>query len=352
MDNVEQAQTSLTSLRGIANSFLALLPQIIIGIVVFILFYLAALAVRSAILRSTRGSGMGKALSRLARLGVILAGFLIATVIVFPSVTPASALGALGFGSVAIGFAFRDILQNYFAGILLLWREPFRVGDQIETTNGFVGTVEAVETRATMIRTYDGRRVVIPNTNLFTDSVMVNTAYKVRRSEYDVGIGYGDAIERARRVMMETLRETEGVLQDPAPDVLVVDLAGSSVNLRARWWTSSARADVLNVQDKVLTALKNALTKEGIDLPFPTQQILFHDQTEASDGDRTKQREGWPAGKNPPERDNLPHAVGQLRMQDRVKDGAQAVSQDSAQDSVQDSAQHLVQNPTQKRAGA
>ncbi len=323
MDNVERAQTSL---EGIFNSFLALLPQIIIGIVVFILFYLTALAVRTAILRSTRGSGVGKALSRLARLGVLLAGFLVATVIVFPSVTPASALGALGFGSVAVGFAFRDILQNYFAGILLLWREPFKVGDQIETTNGFIGTVEAVETRATMIRTYDGRRVVIPNTNLFTDSVMVNTAYEVRRSEYDVGIGYGDAVEGARRVMLETLQRTEGVLKDPAPDVLVVDLAGSSVNLRARWWTPSRRADVLKVQDRVLTALKNALTEEGIDLPFPTQQILFHDQTESTDGDRTKQREGWPAGKNPPDRANLPHALKGLGQEL----GSQSDSQERA----------------------
>ena len=320
MDNVEQAQTSL---EGIFNSFLALLPQIIIGIVVFILFYLVALAVRSAILRSTRGSGVGKALSRLARLGVLVAGFLVATVIVFPSVTPASALGALGFGSVAIGFAFRDILQNYFAGILLLWREPFKVGDQIETTNGFIGTVEAVETRATMLRTYDGRRVVIPNSNLFTDSVMVNTAFQARRSEYDVGIGYGDAVEEARRVMLETLQKTEGVLKDPAPDVLVVELAGSSVNLRARWWTPSRRADVLKVQDRVLTALKNALTKEGIDLPFPTQQILFHDQTESADGDRTRQREGWPAGKNPPEKANLPHAIGQLGAQVGSQPGSQ-----------------------------
>ena len=337
MDNVEQAQNSLTSLRGIVNNFLALLPQIVTGIVVFILFYLVALAVKAAILRGARGSGVGKAMSRLARLGILVAGFLVASVIVFPSVTPGSALGALGFGSVAVGFAFRDILQNYFAGILLLWREPFRVGDQIETTNGFIGTVEAVETRATMIRTYDGRRVVIPNTNLFTDSVVVNTAYGVRRSQYDVGIGYGDDVERARRVILETLGKTEGVLPDPAPDVLVVDLAGSSVNLRARWWTPSGRGDVLKVQDRVLTALKQVLLREGIDLPFPTQQILFHDQTEATDGDRRRQREGWPAGKSPPERDNLPQAVGQLGVQtgvrdgvkDRVKDGAQAGAKES-----------------------
>ncbi|NJR51517.1 MAG: mechanosensitive ion channel family protein, partial [Leptolyngbyaceae cyanobacterium CSU_1_3] len=85
--------------------------------------------------------------------------------------------------------------------------------------------------------------------------------------------------------------------QDPAPDVLVMELAGSSVNLRVRWWINPPRRiDDLRSRDQVLTAIKQTLTANGIDLPFPTQQILFHDQTEDTDGDRTRQREGWPAG--------------------------------------------------------
>jgi small-conductance mechanosensitive channel len=97
------------------------------------------------------------------------------------------------------------------------------------------------------------------------------------------------------------------VLSDPAPDVLVMDLAGSSVNVRARWWIAPPqKADALDARDRVLTALKGGLTSAGIDwpfptqqiidLPFPTQQILFHHQTETTDGDRARQREGWPAG--------------------------------------------------------
>ena len=292
-----QVTVTTSALGEIYKSFLQLLPGILVGLAVFVLFYFLSGLVRRLILRATRGTGFGKAVSRLARLGVLLAGLLLGMAIAFPTVNGSSLLSALGVSGVAIGFAFRDILQNYFAGILLLWREPFRVGDQIITSNEFEGTVESIETRATFIRTYDGRRVVIPNSNLFIDSVTVNTAFKVRRLEYDLGIGYGDDLEKATRLLLELLSKTEGVLQKPAPDVLMVSFDDSSIALRVRWWARSERADTLQAQDKVLRAIKRVLYDEhGIDLPYPTQQILFHDQTEELDGDRTQQREGWPGG--------------------------------------------------------
>ncbi len=291
-----ELSTTTRALSDLGRGFLNLLPGTLMGLVVFSLFFFLSGFAKRAILRATHNSGYGQAVSRLARLGVLLGGLLVSMAIAFPTVNGSSILSALGVSGVAIGFAFRDILQNYFAGILLLWREPFRVGDQIVTSNGFEGTVEGIEMRATFIRTYDGRRVVIPNSSLFIDSVTVNTAFDKRRLEVDVGIGYGDDIETARRVMLEAIHETDGVLEDPAPDVLVVELADFSVILRARYWTRSGRADVLLAQDKVLTAVKEALSENGIDLPFPTQQVLFHDQTEETDGDRARQREGWPAG--------------------------------------------------------
>jgi small-conductance mechanosensitive channel len=127
--------------------------------------------------------------------------------------------------------------------------------------------------------------------------VTVNTAFENRRLEYDVGIGYGDNIDQAKELMLEAVYSVDEVLTDPAPDVLVMELAESTVNIRARWWINPPRrADALDSRDKVLTAIKKKLTANGIDLPFPTQQILFHDQTEETDGDRSRQREGWPAG--------------------------------------------------------
>ena len=290
---------ALHSVHAMATGFLQRLPYLVVASVVYALFYVAAKNVRRLVSRLSdrrrKHRNVGLVLGRLAEGALLLLGVLVALVIALPSFKPAQLIQLLGISSVAVGFAFRDILQNFLAGILILLTEPFRLGDQI-TVGGFEGTVEAIETRATLLRTYDGRRVVIPNATLFTDSVTVNTAFDKRRLEYDVGIGYGDDLETARALIVETLGELEGVLKDPPPEALVVDLAASSVTVRARWWIAPPRrAEALASTDRVLTALKATLTAHGIDLPFPTRQILFHDQTEEFDGDRRRQREGWPA---------------------------------------------------------
>ncbi|HEY9880277.1 MAG TPA: mechanosensitive ion channel family protein [Leptolyngbyaceae cyanobacterium] len=287
-------------IQEMVNGFFALLPNIVLAVIVFFIFFLVARGIKSVVRNLTRrhrqARNLGLVLGRLAQGTTILVGLFIALSIVIPSLKAGDLVQLLGISGVAIGFAFRDILQNFLAGILILLTEPFQIEDQI-IFKDFEGTVEHIETRATTIRTYDGRRIVIPNSELFTNSVLVNTAFDSRRLEYDVGIGYGDNIEDARRLILEAIHETEGVLQTPAPDALVVELAESTVNIRARWWIQPPRrADVLALQDKVLTNIKNKLTVNGIDLPFPTQQILFHDQTEETDGDRKRQREGWPAG--------------------------------------------------------
>lgn len=289
------------SLQGMVAAFLNRLPYVLIAVVVYLIFHIAARTTRRVIRHFTerrrKHRNVGLVLGRLAEGGLMLLGVLVAMVIALPSFQPAQLIQLLGISGVAIGFAFRDILQNFLAGILLLLTEPFRIGDQINV-NKFEGTVEEIQTRATTIRTYDGRRVVIPNSNLFTESVIVNTAFERRRLQYDIGIGYGDDIAHAKDVILRALQNAHGITQDPPPEALVVDLAGSTVNIRARWWIQPPkRSDVIASFDDALHAIKDALTAEGIDLPFPTQQVLFHDQTETTDGDRARQREGWPAGK-------------------------------------------------------
>ena len=309
-------------INNMGREFMALLPNLVFGVVVFFAFSFAARGVRSLVQRVTESRQQSESLkillSRLAYVATLILGILVTVTIVIPSFTPASLVSALGIGGVAIGFAFKDIFQNFLAGVLLLLTEPFRINDQIQYKD-FEGTVESIQTRATTIRTYDGRRVVIPNAELFINAVTVNTAYDKRRLQYDIGIGYGDDIATARKLILEALRGIDGVLADPAPEALVVDLAGSSVNIRARWWINPPRrADFMEAQDKGLEAIKNTLTAHGIDLPFPTQQILLHDQTEATDGNRKTQREGWPAGQG-----DVPQSRQQLREAE-AKEAAQA----------------------------
>src|SRR5262249_57786374 len=120
--------------------------------------------------------------------------------------------------------------------ILLLLTEPFQLGDQI-IVGAIEGTVEDIQTRATLIRTYDGRRIVIPNSRLFTESVTVNTAFSYRRTDCEIGLGYGENIKEAKRLILEAVHSVEGVLKEPPPDVLVGKLGDFSVTLHARWWT-------------------------------------------------------------------------------------------------------------------
>ncbi|MBC1237904.1 mechanosensitive ion channel family protein [Nostoc sp. 2RC] len=289
-------------LQSMVNGFIALLPNIVFALIVFIIFLFVASRIKVLVKRLTRNRrsarNLGLVLGRLAQGTTILIGLFIALSIVIPTFRAGDLVQLLGISGVAIGFAFRDILQNFLAGILILLTEPFQINDQIVFKN-FEGTVENIETRATTIRTYDGRRIVIPNSELFTNSVTVNTAFDNRRLEYDVGIGYNDDIDQAKQLMLEAMHSVDEVLKDPAPDALVMELAESTVNIRVRWWIHPPRrADDLSSRDKVITAIKKTLVANGIDLPFPTQQILFHDQTEEIDGDRSRQREGWPAGKS------------------------------------------------------
>lgn len=324
------ASAAWQSINNIIDGFLAALPRIVIAVVVFLVFLLAARLVRTAVRRAAaaRGDGSdaersntGRVVGRLARFAVVFAGLLVAVSIVAPGVGVTELLGLLGAGGVAFAFALQDIFQNYVAGLLILLRKPFKVGDQIRS-NDFEGTVEAIETRSTHVKTFDGRRVVIPNGEIYTSPTEVNTAYKARRREYDVGVGYGDDLGTAVEAMQAAMEGTEGVLEDPPPEVLVVELAGASVNLRARWWTRPKQAGVMHTGSRVIRAIKEALDDASVDMPYPTQVLLLHDQTEATDGDRTRQREGWPAGSDPPEAQTVAEALRHLAEGDEAEERA------------------------------
>ena len=289
-----------------------LLPNIVVAIVVFVIFIgLAVLAKRLVIGQGARRSrhNLGEVLGGFVKWVVMILGFLLAATIVVPTLNPGDLIAGLGVSSIAIGFAFKDILQNWLAGLLILLRQPFHINDQIEI-DGYEGTVERIETRATIIRTYDGQNVVMPNSNVYTNAVLVKTAHNKRRSQYDVGIGYGDDIDAACQAIRTALADIDEVQAEPAAEAFAWDLAASWTTIRVRWWTDSRRADVVRVQSQVIRAIKKALDDAHIDMPYPTQVTLWHDQTEAVEGDRSRQREGWPAD---PDHPSQPRWKAELR---------------------------------------
>ena len=164
---------------------ISLLPNIIVAAVIFGLFIFLASGSKSLtqrfIAKRRKGQGVALLLGRITQTGIIVLGFLIAFSIVAPSFGAGDLVKMLGIGSVAIGFAFQNLLQNFLAGILLLLQEPFSLGDFISVT-GIEGTVDDIQARATVVSTKEGRKVVIPNAVTFTNPVAVSRSEIAPRS--------------------------------------------------------------------------------------------------------------------------------------------------------------------------
>lgn len=191
---------------------------------------------------------------------------LIALAITFPSVRPVDLLAGLGFFSIAVGFAFQDILENTLSGMLLLFRQPFRSGDQIEVM-GQSGTVEGITIRETRIIRYDGELVVIPNRDVYKNEIVVHTYRDDHRQEFVVGIAYENDAEEATTAIIAALRSVDGVRLDPPPMALVENLNVSTVDIVAMFWTSARRFDSLLVKDAAIKAVKRRLDDAGIEMP-------------------------------------------------------------------------------------
>ncbi|RZG29280.1 mechanosensitive ion channel family protein, partial [Acinetobacter baumannii] len=252
-------------------------PYICIAIVVFLIFWLLTklfkFFVRKTLEnRSYTRQNLVLVLNRVGSTAILFFGFLIALVIMIPGFTPGQLMSALGIGSVAIGFAFKDIFQNLLSGILILLSEPFRIGDSI-VVNSLEGTVEDIQIRATFLRSPDGRRIVIPNATVYTSALTVNTAYQQRRCEFVVGIGYDDDEQKAKQIILDILNNDRNVLSQPAFSVNVTALADFSVNLTVRWWVDTTETDISSSISNIQAQVKQAFNENDIDIPYPIQEL-------------------------------------------------------------------------------
>lgn len=261
------------------DSFLRAVPGLVVAVVTVLLALLVARLVKRLVRSSTRSAGMRPGLSilfsRVWSGGIIILGVLLALAIAVPSLDFAAALGALGIGGIVIGFALKDIVQNFLAGILILVNRPFRLGDQIRSGE-HEGTVEDIQVRATLLRTYDNRRVVIPNSELFTNRVVVNTAYDTVRLSIDFTVPSTEDLTPIRGLILDTVRDVPEIRADPPPEVLVRELQDYSTLLEVRFWVDPpVRRETLIAEDAVLTALSQAFVAAGMKDIMPVQRVVI-----------------------------------------------------------------------------
>jgi small-conductance mechanosensitive channel len=209
-------------------------------------------------------------LSMLARWGVIVLGTLVALDQVNFDVT--GFVAGLGIAGITIGFALQDIARNFVAGILLLVRQPFDIGDAVDVA-GYAGTVLDLTTRDTVLKTWDGEMVILPNIEVFTSPIVNYSDLPHRRRTVHVGLGYEEDADRATRVFLEAIRRVEGVLEDPPPTVLAEELGDSALVLAARFWVNQETHSIFDVHSAVVHMIKEVAEKEDIELPYPIHTV-------------------------------------------------------------------------------
>ena len=204
---------------------------------------------------------------------VVVAGFVYSLQVLGVGLTPV--LGALGIGGLAVAFAAQSILENLFASVLLQVRRPFRRGDQI-ATNDIEGTVEDVNFRTVVLRTYDGEKVLVPSSQVLTAPITNFTVKGIRRTTLDVGVAYDTDLATAQRVLLAAVGSVDGVRPEPAPQAWVEQFGESSIDFALRFWHAPDIASLWRVRSGVAMAVKTALDGAGIEIPFPQRTLGFH----------------------------------------------------------------------------
>ena len=252
------------------------LPKLFAALVVLLLFWLVYRLTRLPLTGLLERAGLHRTLVNL-----LVRNLYRDTVMIFALVMAAdqigvnvgAALAGLGVVGIAVGFAAQDSIANVISGIMIFMDKPFEVGDWITVVDQS-GEVNDITMRSTRIRTKRNTYVVIPNKTII-DAVLVNHSQKgITRVDVPVGIAYKESIPTAREVMRTSARGVEGVMTDPAPDVVVMELGDSSVNLSLRVWIERA-TDEEPVYSAVMEAAKLALDKAGIEIPYPHLQLFL-----------------------------------------------------------------------------
>ena len=184
-----------------------------------------------------------------------------------------SFIAVIGAAGLAIGLALQGSLANFAAGFLMIIFRPFKVGDYIEGA-GVAGTVEAIQIFTTQLRTPDNKTVIIPNSSLTAGNITNWSVKGTRRVDLVMGIGYGDDIDKAKSIMGDILAKDERVLKDPPPQIAVLELADSSVNLMVRPWVKSQH--YWDVYCDTTENIKKSFDTQGISIPFPQRDVHMY----------------------------------------------------------------------------
>jgi len=278
----EITNVAWTSINNLLTGIVAKLPYILAGVLVLFVFYGLAKLIKSLFWLATKHTRVDQRLrilfSRVINVFVMIMGIFTAMTVVIDSFRFGDLIAGLGFTSFVIGFATKDILNNLLSGVLILWQQPFRIGDQIFIGSN-QGKVEYIGVRATSLRKDDGELVLIPNGDMYTQALTIRGAGAKRRMNLKFSIGYDADIVEAKTIIHKSLRGIDKIVNDPEEKVVVTDLTTDGVNIAIYYWINTNENKPMDVFDEAATAVKNSLMANGIEI-FPPGSLIVQRPSE------------------------------------------------------------------------
>ena len=263
-------------LEIIINQIILFIPKLIAAVIIFLVtLYVAKLAFRlvgATLERRQVDPELKLLFARIAQISVIILGTIWSLSAVDFNVT--AFVAGLGIAGFTIGFALKDIAENFVAGILLLLQQPFDIGDAVEA-GGYSGTVKSIEIRSTTLQTWDGLPVLIPNAQIYSNPITNFSKVSQRRINLDVGVAYDTDLQKADDIMLEVVKRLPGIKDDPAPFVVFNQFADSAINATLYFWIDVSEAGYFGSLDAVVKGIKEAFEREGIEIPFPIRTMVM-----------------------------------------------------------------------------
>jgi small conductance mechanosensitive channel len=260
---------------------IAVFPNLIVASFVMLAFWLAARVLSNLAERVLRHTSDSNAVTNLivtsTRVLVLFFGLFTTLGILNLDKTVASLLAGAGVIGLAVGFAFQEIAANFFSGILIAFRKPYRDGDIVQIDE-FIGVVSELTLRTTNIRTFSGLEVLVPNKDMFTKPVTNFTKTPDRRVDLDIGVSYGDDLRKVEQVAREAVEKIEGRLPGRPTEFFYRQFGDSSINFQLRFWIGFRhQTDYLMAVHRAIIAIKDAFDQNKITIPFPIRTLEFAD---------------------------------------------------------------------------
>jgi small conductance mechanosensitive channel len=255
--------------------------RIVAALLIFVIGRWVIGLIAGAAVRAMDQADIDETLSQFLRslINMTLLVMVILTAVGALGVPTTNFLAILGAAGLAIGLALKDSLSNFSSGVMLVFFRPFQVGDFVEA-GGALGTVVSIGIFNSIIKTGDNRVITVPNSIIYGGTITNYSAETTRRIDLVIGVGYNDDIAQARDLIMEVLNSDERILKDPAPTVMLLELADSSINFAVRPWVNSE--DYWAVRAYVLEHVKNSIDRAGLSIPYPQRDVHIVGESNAT----------------------------------------------------------------------